>query len=55
MVGSVEERVEGRKRRVMGIVAREGWEVRLLRIWVPSSPAPRTRIEDGGGIVVDVD
>lgn len=31
---------------------REGWVVRLWRIWMPSSPAPRTRIEDGGGGIV---
>ena len=30
------------------VVPREGWVVRLWRTWVPSSPAPRTRIEVGG-------
>lgn len=47
----MEVRVEGRRRRVILVAEeeRKGWVVRLLRIWVPSSPAPRTRIEDGGG------
>ena len=50
MVGFVEERVEGRRSRVILVLEeREGWVVRLWRTWVPSSPAPRTRIEDGGG------
>jgi hypothetical protein len=50
-LGEAEERVEGRRRRVILLLLgfREGWEVRLWRTWVPSSPAPRTRIEDGGG------
>lgn len=30
------------------VVPREGWVVRLWETWVPSSPAPRTRIEVGG-------
>lgn len=44
--------VEGRRRRVMVVLLRDGWVVRLLRTWVPSSPAPRTRIEEEGDIVV---
>ena len=48
MEGSEEERVEGRTRRVILVVPREGWDIRLVRTWVPSSPAPRTRIEVGG-------
>lgn len=49
----MEERVEGRRRRVILVLVeeREGWVVRLWRTWVPSSPAPRTRIEDGGCIL----
>jgi hypothetical protein len=50
--GLEEVRVEGRRRRVILVVLREGWVVRLWRTWVPSSPAPRTRIEVGAGILV---
>lgn len=46
--------VEGRRRReiLVLVVARDGWVVRLLRTAVPSSPAPRTRINEGGGDVM---
>ena len=36
------------------VVPREGWVVRLWETWVPSSPAPRTRIEVGGGAIFGV-
>ena len=43
--------MEGRWRWVIWVVLWVGWVVRLWRTAVPSSPAPRRRIEDGGGIV----
>lgn len=52
----MEERVEGRRRRVILVLEeeREGWVVKLWRTWVPNSPAPRTRIEVGGGAIFGV-
>lgn len=51
LAGSVEVSVEGRRRTVMLVEGGESVE-REERIAVPSSPAPRTRMCWGGGMVV---
>lgn len=45
--------VFGRRRSVIFVVLalKFGWEVREVRIAVPSSPAPRMRMEDGNAMV----
>ena len=46
LLGSVELIVEGRKRTLICVFLLDGWAARLFKTSVPSSPAPKTRIED---------
>lgn len=49
LLGSVELIVEGRRRTLICVSLLDVWAARLFKTSVPSSPAPRTRIEDMAG------